>query len=69
MPSRPTRADDDAVLHVLALSGAGHSSFTIARMTGWAVQKVTQVLIHVRAQDIAHDPDAASFWATNHPKG
>jgi hypothetical protein len=58
------RVKDDVLLRILALHTAGHTAKTIAAVFGQTTQSVAQKIAKVRKDDIAHDSDAARWWAT-----
>lgn len=57
-----TRDEDERMLHALTLYRRGHTLKSISRATGLTLGALTKRLVRVRDDDIAHDPDAESYW-------
>jgi hypothetical protein len=59
-----TRADDEVVLDILRRRDRGESAAKIAAATGKTRNAIIQMWARIRKDDMAHDPEAASYWRT-----
>lgn len=56
------RADDERLLHMLALWRAGRSVSQIARKTGMTYPQVRSRINTIIDADCRHDPEALKYW-------
>jgi hypothetical protein len=57
-----TRADDEQTLDMLRRRDLGQSVAAIGRAHGLSKTAVAHRISRIRADDMAHDPEAAAYW-------
>ena len=58
-----TRADDERLLSMLAMYERGRDSRHIAARHGMTRHQAAALISRTQRDDIAHDPEAAPYWA------